>query len=156
MEKPIPIAKSGTHDDLSTSGCRQQQCKQHNVLHQDQQYPHLLLPCEQESNEQRQVTHKTKHMMAKRNARERQRVKAVNLAFSRLRRHIPYENKGKRLSKMKTLRIAIDYIRLLQSVLGELDSGVSPGSSASYRALLALARSKEAPPCFIWHGGGNV
>ncbi|ELU00957.1 hypothetical protein CAPTEDRAFT_80686, partial [Capitella teleta] len=57
------------------------------------------------------------HMVARRNARERRRVQAVNSAFVRLRRHIPNENKKKRLSKVKTLRTAIEYIEGMQSLI---------------------------------------
>lgn len=48
------------------------------------------------------VPHREKpaHLVARRNARERRRVQAVNSAFVRLRRHIPYGNKNKRLSKV--------------------------------------------------------
>ncbi len=41
----------------------------------------------------------------------------VNDAFKRLRKLIPYENRNKRLSKFKTLRIAINYIRNLQDLI---------------------------------------
>ena len=70
------------------------------------------------------VPHREKppHMVARRNARERRRVQAVNNAFVRLRRHIPYENKNKRLSKVKTLRIAIDYIQHMQGLIADYDS----------------------------------
>ena len=60
---------------------------------------------------------KPKPVVARRNARERRRVQTVNGAFSLLRKHIPYESKHKRLSKVKTLRIAINYIQQLQQML---------------------------------------
>ena len=48
------------------------------------------------------IPHREKppHLVQRRNARERRRVQAVNTAFVRLRRHIPHENKNKRLSKV--------------------------------------------------------
>lgn len=55
--------------------------------------------------------------MAKRNARERRRVQAVNSAFARLRKCVPVENRNKRLSKVKTLHKAIEYISQLQEIL---------------------------------------
>lgn len=64
---------------------------------------------------------KAPHIVAKRNARERKRVQAVNGAFLRLRRCIPYENRNKRLSKVKTLRIAIEYIKALHRMVVEYD-----------------------------------
>lgn len=60
---------------------------------------------------------KPAHLVAKRNARERRRVQAVNNAFLRLRRHVPTESKHKRLSKVKTLRLAIEYIRKLSEMI---------------------------------------
>ncbi|OQV19413.1 hypothetical protein BV898_06643 [Hypsibius exemplaris] len=60
---------------------------------------------------------KPPHTVARRNARERRRVEAVNQAFSRLRKHVPAPSRGKRISKVKTLRLAIDYIAYLQNLL---------------------------------------
>ncbi|GFT69877.1 achaete-scute-like protein [Nephila pilipes] len=69
------------------------------------------------------VPHREKppHLVARRNARERRRVQAVNTAFSRLRRSVPSENKNKRLSKVKTLHRAIEYIQMLQDMLSKAD-----------------------------------
>lgn len=62
------------------------------------------------------------HVVEKRNARERQRVQTVNSAFIRLRKAIPSENpRGKRISKVKTLKKAIAYIRGLEKLLEEDD-----------------------------------
>ena len=65
------------------------------------------------------IPHREKpvHLVAKRNARERKRVQAVNMAFMRLRRCVPVENRTKRLSKVKTLHRAIEYIAALDSIL---------------------------------------
>lgn len=54
----------------------------------------------------------------KRNARERYRVQAVNDAFCRLRRLIPaIAARRKRVSKVKTLKKAVQYIVQLQTIL---------------------------------------
>uniref|UniRef100_A0A3P9JY48 Achaete-scute family bHLH transcription factor 4 n=1 Tax=Oryzias latipes TaxID=8090 RepID=A0A3P9JY48_ORYLA len=53
----------------------------------------------------------------KRNERERHRVRCVNEGYARLREHLPQEFEDKRLSKVETLRAAIDYIKRLQSLL---------------------------------------
>ncbi|KAM9704972.1 achaete-scute homolog 5-like [Menidia menidia] len=53
----------------------------------------------------------------KRNERERHRVRCVNEGYARLREHLPHEFEDKRLSKVETLRAAIDYIKHLQSLL---------------------------------------
>lgn len=89
---------------------------------------------------------KPPQLVAKRNARERRRVQAVNGAFSKLRRHIPYENKNKRLSKVKTLKIAIDYIHHLQDLIEDFDSGVG-GSSQAARTPLSANSSGADDNC---------
>ena len=73
------------------------------------------------------IPHKDKpeHIVEKRNARERRRVEAVNNAFISLRNVIPYKNRSKRLSKAKTLSIAINYIQTLQDMIFEHDSSLS-------------------------------
>lgn len=66
--------------------------------------------------------------VARRNARERNRVKQVNNGFATLRQHIPshiaagYGDRGKKLSKVETLRMAVEYIRGLQRLLAEADN----------------------------------
>ncbi|KAG8196918.1 hypothetical protein JTE90_027622 [Oedothorax gibbosus] len=56
--------------------------------------------------------------VARRNERERKRVKLVNMGFAKLRQYIPTNGRpGKRLSKVETLRSAIDYIRQLRQIL---------------------------------------
>ncbi|XP_011182404.1 achaete-scute complex protein T8 [Zeugodacus cucurbitae] len=68
--------------------------------------------------------------VARRNARERNRVKQVNNGFAALRERIPeevaeaFEAQGngrgtmKKLSKVETLRMAVEYIRNLEHLLG--------------------------------------
>ncbi|OCT86128.1 achaete-scute homolog 4 [Xenopus laevis] len=75
----------------------------------------------------------------KRNERERQRVRCVNEGYARLRQHLPRELAEKRLSKVETLRAAIEYIQHLQNILdlgtlwppgtepfSDTDTGTSP------------------------------
>ncbi|XP_017478558.1 PREDICTED: achaete-scute complex protein T3-like [Rhagoletis zephyria] len=67
--------------------------------------------------------------VARRNARERNRVKQVNNGFANLRQHLPQtvintlshggRGASKKLSKVDTLRIAVEYIRGLQDMLDE-------------------------------------
>lgn len=63
----------------------------------------------------------TRTFVRKRNERERARVRSVNDGFERLRAHLPIENepKDRRLSKVETLRFAIQYIEHLQSLLND-------------------------------------
>ncbi|XP_059482455.1 achaete-scute homolog 1-like [Neocloeon triangulifer] len=81
----------------------------------------------------RHVPHKDKppQMVARRNARERRRVQAVNTAFYRLRQAVPGDtaaSRGKRVSKVKTLQRAIDYIYILQDMLESANETTAPTS----------------------------
>ncbi|XP_014616129.1 PREDICTED: achaete-scute homolog 1-like [Polistes canadensis] len=84
--------------------------------------------------------------VARRNARERNRVKQVNNGFATLRQHIPQNIAqalggstagthggsragSKKLSKVETLRMAVEYIRGLQRLLEESDNGSDVSSS---------------------------
>lgn len=57
--------------------------------------------------------------VARRNARERNRVKQVNCGFEILRNQIPTAAKHKKMSKVDTLRHAVDYIRHLKQMLND-------------------------------------
>lgn len=73
--------------------------------------------------------------VVRRNERERNRVRQVNDGYVTLRDHIPQEvvsalsNGGrgasKKLSKVDTLRLALEYIRRLQETIVEYDSDAS-------------------------------
>jgi achaete-scute complex protein len=41
------------------------------------------------------------------------------MGFSTLRNHVPNGAKNKKMSKVETLRSAVDYIKELQALLGE-------------------------------------
>ncbi|XP_035431682.2 achaete-scute complex protein T3-like [Spodoptera frugiperda] len=71
--------------------------------------------------------------IARRNARERNRVKQVNDGFNALRKRLPAtviaalsggarRGSGKKLSKVDTLRMVVEYIRYLQNLIEESDS----------------------------------
>ncbi|KAH8244870.1 hypothetical protein KR032_001685, partial [Drosophila birchii] len=93
----------------------------------------------------------------RRNARERNRVKQVNNSFARLRQHIPQSiiadlTKGggrgphKKISKVDTLRIAVEYIRRLQDLVDDLNGGpsnASAGVSAMSQLQLCLDESSS-------------
>ncbi|XP_071792180.1 uncharacterized protein [Asterias amurensis] len=56
------------------------------------------------------------------NARERDRVNHLNSGFEHLRTVLPWLHHGRRVSKVDTLRSAIDYINHLQRILWESDA----------------------------------
>lgn len=82
--------------------------------------------------------------VARRNARERNRVKQVNNGFATLRQHIPPtiaaafsptgnssgRGASKKLSKVETLRLAVEYIRSLQQMIEDHESEMT-GSTSS-------------------------
>ncbi len=53
----------------------------------------------------------------KRNERERMRVRTVNEGYAHLRDHLPQDISEKRMSKVETLRAAINYIKYLEETL---------------------------------------
>ncbi|GFY73429.1 hypothetical protein TNIN_265491 [Trichonephila inaurata madagascariensis] len=116
--------------------------------------------------------------VARRNARERKRVCLVNMGFANLRDHIPphmvvqsgppsksrssnNSAANKKLSKVDTLRCAIEYIKRLQEAIGfdDKDStgaasleGFSSSSSPSYcttpSPVTILMGDSRSPPMF--------
>ncbi|KAH8286729.1 hypothetical protein KR018_003090, partial [Drosophila ironensis] len=90
----------------------------------------------------------------RRNARERNRVKQVNNSFARLRQHIPQSiiadlTKGggrgphKKISKVDTLRIAVEYIRRLQDLVDDLNGGPSTTTASVGQLQLCLDESSS-------------
>ncbi|XP_023944304.2 achaete-scute complex protein T3-like [Bicyclus anynana] len=80
--------------------------------------------------------------IARRNARERNRVKQVNDGFNALRKRLPAavvnalsggarRGSGKKLSKVDTLRMVVEYIRYLENLIDESDAtlGINQESS---------------------------
>ncbi|XP_057312266.1 achaete-scute homolog 1a-like [Hydractinia symbiolongicarpus] len=59
--------------------------------------------------------------VARRNERERNRVKQVNDGFDSLRKKVPFLPDKKKLSKVEILRYAMMYIRDLKSIVEEYD-----------------------------------
>jgi len=148
------------HYQLTNGNIMLLQHQNHQIQHQQQQQHHQLiapkmplgtsqLQNQQQSNIGPMAQQKKKFnynnmpygeqlpSVARRNARERNRVKQVNNGFVNLRQHLPQtvinslSNGGrgasKKLSKVDTLRIAVEYIRGLQDML---DDGT--GSSARH------------------------
>merc|ERR1719219_1169713 len=66
--------------------------------------------------------------VARRNARERNRVKQVNCGFEMLRTHIPSAAKHKKMSKVDTLRHAVEYIQSLNRMLNRNSTADSADS----------------------------
>lgn len=100
----------------------------------------------------------------RRNARERNRVKQVNNGFANLRQHIPSEvvtnltsggrGASKKLSKVDTLRMAVEYIRRLQDMLDDNEndsttsssSRLSQNSTGSYYSPSPMECTSVPPP----------
>jgi achaete-scute complex protein len=101
----------------------------------------------------------------RRNARERNRVKQVNNGFANLRQHIPTtvassissgasRGANKKLSKVDTLKMAVEYIRSLQQMLDDTENdansstgSVRLGSSSSsfYKSVCSEPSSSPTP-----------
>lgn len=86
--------------------------------------------------------------VARRNERERNRVKLVNLGFQALRQHVPHGGANKKLSKVETLRSAVEYIRALQRLLAEHDevrAALAEGLIPSTQPSDACAQPSASP-----------
>ncbi|KAF8770873.1 achaete-scute homolog 1-like [Argiope bruennichi] len=68
--------------------------------------------------------------VARRNERERNRVRQVNLGFATLRQHVPNGAKSKKMSKVETLRSAVQYIKQLQRLLNDEEGTLDDENSA--------------------------
>ncbi|XP_023929973.1 achaete-scute homolog 1 [Lingula anatina] len=85
----------------------------------------------------------------RRNERERNRVKHINKTFTVLRSHLPNGQNNKKMSKVETLKRAIDYIRYMEDLLtetgnnflsGQVQTDLSSGvpSSMNYSAKIQV------------------
>ena len=88
--------------------------------------------------------------VARRNERERNRVKLINMTFATLREHIPNDckiGKSKKMSKVDTLKAAIDYIRYLQDLVDEHDavSAVLDGNCVPKQNVAPISPSINSP-----------
>lgn len=72
------------------------------------------------------------------NRKERKRTLTMNSAFSELRDHIPNVPPDTKLSKIKTLRLAISYIKFLMEILEESNEGKPGRSHRNFVADLAF------------------
>lgn len=86
--------------------------------------------------------------VARRNARERNRVKQVNNGFAALRQHIPSavasalaggRGSSRKLSKVDTLKLAVEYIKSLKRLLEESEDGCTD-------AQMSLIHGPQTPP----------
>ncbi|XP_076312829.1 uncharacterized protein LOC143226140 [Tachypleus tridentatus] len=89
------------------------------------------------------------------NARERDRMQEMNQAFEKLRKAVPeIPNKAgssSKLTKITTLRLAVNYIAALTDILQQTDTGKSTGHSDSGQSLESLESSLEfdCEPCVL-------
>lgn len=86
--------------------------------------------------------------VARRNERERNRVKLINNTFASLREHLPDNvnglEKSKKMSKVDTLKAAIDYIQGLQDLLDDHDA-ITTAQDAMSASFMNISSSS---PCF--------
>ncbi|NXC51062.1 ASCL1 protein, partial [Penelope pileata] len=77
----------------------------------------------------------------------------VNLGFAALRQHVPHGAASKKLSKVETLRSAVEYIRALQRLLDEHDAAFPDGRAARAAGRASVGESgggsgySSASPC---------
>ncbi|KRX70406.1 Helix-loop-helix protein 4 [Trichinella sp. T6] len=78
----------------------------------------INVSAEQLENKKSSISRKAFSTGAYRNARERKRVHKVNIGFDQLKNYLPnLRLRTRRVSKLKILRSAIEYINSLQEIL---------------------------------------
>lgn len=87
--------------------------------------------------------------VARRNERERNRVKQVNVGFAKLRSHVPDGEKNKKLSKVETLKQAIDYIQQLHVLLEQHDMTMQQQQQQQQQTMTTAAY--PPPPAYSNH-----
>jgi len=115
-----------------------------------------LVRCKRKINFQQQMAysglpHGQPVAVQRRNARERNRVKQVNNGFSTLRQHIPFTARNKKMSKVETLRCAVEYIRSLQIMLDEQKEDLqvaSPAPSEVAESVASAPQQQHYAPAF--------
>lgn len=120
---PVPVMELQTNEVMNSSQGQGDQ----EVTSSDSGVKKKASRKQKKKSTYKHIPHREKpaHLVEKRNARERRRVEAVNGAFLRLRRAVPLDNKrGKRVSKVKILTRAIDYILNMKDAIDKHD-GVS-------------------------------
>jgi len=90
---------------------------------------------------------------ARRNERERNRVRQVNAGFDRLRDHVPQGRRNRKLSKVDTLRAAVEYIGHLQAILGHHadDGDASPTADVTDENYPAVTGSVDSDVIGGWY-----
>ena len=86
----------------------------------------------------------------KRNARERNRVQAVNSCFENLRRCVPSAAVYKKMSKVNIVQHALEYIHQLMEILQD-DDQLSPGSEQSSLLSTSSASLFHYPSSSLFH-----
>jgi hypothetical protein len=88
----------------------------------------------------------------RRNARERNRVRHINACFEILRQHIPNEKHNKKLSKVDTLKSAMNYIENLRQLLQSTSTNLYPSQDSNY--FISLNPKEES--LSYWHDHNNL
>lgn len=95
-------------------------------------------PCDQPTSTVSESSNSVEVPRGSANRKERKRTLTMNSAFAELRDHIPNVPPDTKLSKIKTLRLAISYIKFLMEILEESNDGKPGRSHRNFVADLAF------------------
>ncbi|XP_048578975.1 helix-loop-helix protein 2 isoform X1 [Nematostella vectensis] len=128
-ETPSPVSTSSSSplrspfslESLDSSASRSSTCTSPDFSRQDSEgsINSSVSPRRQRKCSSPNCNKKEHVSVLRRNERERNRVKLVSDGFAALRKHIPTTPVNKKLSKVETLRTAIEYIKHLQRILND-------------------------------------
>ena len=85
--------------------------------------------------------------VARRNARERSRVKSVNQSYEHLRVHVPAASRAKKISKVDIIKHSIEYIQKLRALVESCDQREWESYGQLAYPLKAEPYSLKAEPC---------
>ncbi|OWF47582.1 achaete-scute homolog 1a-like [Mizuhopecten yessoensis] len=129
LQQYILIKPNTFHNDGHSQALRSLENSPHILSESGQYVTRNIISCQADSSTS--CLKRTKvSTMSRRNARERRRVKMINLGYETLRDHVPAGIENKKLSKVDTLRSAVDYIKQLQQLL-EVTSADGNSSSSN-------------------------
>ena len=87
----------------------------------------------------------------RRNARERNRVRHINACFEVLRQHVPQDKHQKKLSKVDTLKSAMNYIENLRQLLDFSTHRISSSSSTHINRPYSMVMDIKAENAPLYH-----
>jgi achaete-scute complex protein len=150
------IATSSSHSKMTSTGSSSQMASSLSPDSNSENEPQEALRCKRRIDfTSLGLPRPQPAAMARRNERERNRVKQVNMGFETLRQHVPQGRKNKKLSKVDTLKEACKYIQYLHQLLVDADEELGVSTAASPSVVDVNSTASPASSCSGGNGSGG-